>query len=103
MISYKITSHEPLKALSKRERKALKKTNPDYKATLYHRLLKRNPFKAGERVRLINTKRTGTILEVVFDINNVNWTAGQPHFIHVMFDDGEEGLATPYQLTRKGL
>jgi len=96
--SYKITSHQPLKSISKSERRLLKRGD---KAAQFALALKRNPYKPGERVRLNNSKTILTILQIIYDINNINWENGHPYFIEVVDDFGKTFLAAPFQLTRK--
>jgi hypothetical protein len=45
-------------------------------------------WKVGQRVRLVGTKRVGTVLDVISDINLVVfWKQNSPQFIVVCFDD----------------
>jgi hypothetical protein len=98
MWSYKIVSHEPLKTLSKNERRLLRRNDKEAQFAL---ALRRNPYKPGERVRLNNTKTLLTIINVIHDINQINWQNNHPYFIEVVDDFGKTFLAAPFQLTRK--
>lgn len=103
MLTYKITSHEPLPTLNKRQRRALKQKDPKFKEKLFAKLISQNRLKPGDRVRVVNTKRLGTVEEIVYNFNDVKWDGSYPQFIVVKFDDGAVEIGAPYTLTRKGV
>lgn len=103
MLTYKITSHEPLPTIKKKNRRALRLGDPKYKEKLFGRLLSQNRLKPDNRVRVVNTKRLGTVEEIIYDIKDVVWQNNHPQFIVVKFDDGKREIASSYQLTRKGV
>ena len=98
MWSYKITSHEPLRHLSKKERRLLARNDKNAQFAL---ALKRNHFRVGDRVKLNNTKTYLTVMSIIYDINQINWEHNTPFFIEVVDDAGKTFLAAPYQLSRK--
>lgn len=103
MLTYKITSHEPLPTLNKRQRRALKQKDPKFKENLFAKLISKNRLKPGDRVRVVNTKRLGTVVEIIYNFNEVKWSGTYPEFIVVLFDDGSTEIGAPYTLTRKGI
>lgn len=103
MISYRITSHELPQKLNKRQRKALKVSDPKFKQALFDRIISQNRLKPGDRVRVVNTKTIGTVIEVLYEIKDVKWEGNHPHFIIILLDSGETKIASSYQLTRKGV
>lgn len=103
MLSYRITSHELPQKLNKRQRRALRRDNPDFQKALFDRIISKNRLKAGDRVRVVNSKDRGTVVEIIYDIKDVKWEGNHPHFIVIALDSGETKIATSYQLTRKNV
>ena len=101
MLTYKITSHEPLPTGRKKGRKSLRQNDPQLKEKLFEAILQRNRLKVGDRVRVVNSSRRGTVVEIIYDINKVVWQGGNPQNIIVDFDDGKTEIGCIYQLTRK--
>jgi hypothetical protein len=73
-------------------------TAPNFKQVVFERSLRGCNYKQGSRVKLRGTNRKGTVLEVIADIESINWTKNKPHYIAVHFDDGQYGLCNPGQL-----
>ncbi len=57
-------------------------------------------IKTGDRVKIRRGHKRGTVQSIEMDVTKINWTKQTPHFIHVLFDDGDELLCTAGQLKR---
>jgi len=89
MFTYRITSKNSSQSASLSETSKLRTFNRSKK-----RALRR--FKVGRKIKLNNTGLVGTVLEVILDMENINWVGNTPHFIRVRMDgDGQEYLTSP--------
>ena len=71
-----------------------------YQESVLTRALNACKLKLNEYVKAKGTPRKGTIVRIEDDINKVNWTRNQPHFIEVKFDDGVSMMCHHSQLKR---
>ena len=95
MISYQIISkhisHKPAATLDERKLKVFERATS--------RAI--NVFKPGARV-LFGGNRPAHVVEVVLDINLINWKGMKPFFIKIKFEDtGDIGLAHASSLRLK--
>ncbi len=105
VITYKIVSRNISPSEKSRvKRRRLDPADPDYKELLFERAFQHNPFRKDNRVRIVNTTRTATLVDVYDQLKDVIWVDNKPHFLEIEFDDTKERqVATPYQLTRKNV
>ena len=103
MISYQILSkHLPQRTSAPQlGRQLLNPADPEYKLNLFNRYKSTLQFKKGMRVRLHGSKQCGKVEHILYDMEDVIWVQGNPHFIEVRWDNGEFFSYTPRQLSLK--
>ena len=91
MITYQVisnntkTSKHPAKFLSKQE--------------IFTRVFNNTKhLKAGQYVKIKRTPNKGVVVEIIKDMERVNWQSNRPFFVLLKMDTGEEVLAHPSQL-----
>lgn len=90
MISYRITSkNTPPESLDPDKEQELK---------VFRRVLKRakRRFKVGDKVSFF--EKTGQVLAIEHDIEDIVWEKGRPYVILAVLEDGKEFLFHPSQL-----
>lgn len=96
MINYRIiVSNGKNTAL---EKQRVTPNDPNFKQTVFERSIQSCFWKPGQRVKLRGTSRCGTVVEVIKDINTINWTKNRPNYLAIAFDDGKLELGNPCQL-----
>lgn len=105
MITYKIISRKlSPEEKSRVKRRRLSPDDPDFQERLFERVYQHNPFREGDRVRLVGTKHTATLVNVYSELKDVIWKDDKPHFLVLEFDDDKSRkVATPFQITRKNV
>lgn len=72
------------------------------KRAIFLRSLKASHFKENTRVRKPGERLCGTIIEIIQDIDHIQWTErGIPLYIVVKWDNNETLYHNPFQLTYK--
>lgn len=101
MISFYIESKPSDKVLASGAVGTLDPSKEEDRKPFFLRALKRCIFRPGQRVRLVNTKKKGSITKIVRDFDQVDWTDNNAHFIIVQWADNSQSICHPGQLTTK--
>jgi hypothetical protein len=98
MISYKIIVQNTVDVKNPEQRVIAKPGQPDFKQVVFTRNLKQCRYKTGDRVKVRGTAKRGNIVEILTDINVVNWVRNRPHYIVAQWDDGSTSVCNHSQL-----
>jgi hypothetical protein len=64
------------------------------------RAVKGNNFKPGDKIKCKGTPLKGEVLEIKYDIDDVQWRRNQPQFILIELIDGKQMMSHHSQLKR---
>lgn len=87
MISYKIISRELRQRIKPTSKQPLKVDDPRYRELLLASLIKKSPYKEGQRVRKHGSRLCGVISQICYDADECLWQGYYPHFIEVFWDN----------------
>ena len=73
----------------------------NYKDVVFQRQLKVCNYQPGQYVKVRRGHERGVILEIIEDINKINWYQNKPQFVKVDFGNGKILMCNPSQIKRK--
>lgn len=73
----------------------------NYKEVVFQRQLKVCKYEPGQYVKVRKSAKRGQILEIIEDINQVNWLHNRPQFVKVDFGKDGVMMCNPSQLKRR--
>lgn len=101
MISYRIVSKSGGRVTPLN--KPVSPKDPEFKELVFRRAMRGCTFKEGDTVKIKGTPKRGTLIQIIYDINDILWVRNRPYFLEVEIPGDEENmLYHPSQLKRLG-